>query len=231
MNEVLGAVDGRFSDYEILVFDDASSDSTGVVADELAARNKNIKVIHNRTTTGLGCNYKKGIELAQKDYIILIPGDNEVLGSSVAEMFDLINKADIIIPYIENYSVRPLSRQIASKCFTLLMNFLFRLDLNYYNGTVIHKRKIIQSEPVSTNGFAYQAEILTRLIKSGCSFVETGMKIRGRAYGISKAFSLCNILSVLRTIVRLMLEIYLGGGRYSKETNRVQVTEHPQVRG
>lgn len=224
VDEVLSAIGERFSSYEILIFNDGSSDNTGKVAEELARGNKSIKIIHNPVNMGLGYNYKRGVELAEKDYIMLVPGDNQILGDSIANIFGLIGKADMVIPYIENPGVRPLSRQATSKLFTLLMNFLFNLDLNYYNGVVVHKKDIIKSVPMSTGGFAYQAQVLTRLIKSGHSFVEVGMRIQEREYGSSKAFSLRNIISVLRSIKNLFWEIYFkGDNTYRMPVRRVKV--------
>ncbi|MCR4287786.1 MAG: glycosyltransferase, partial [Deltaproteobacteria bacterium] len=39
---------GSFPDYEVLIFDDRSTDSTGAVAEEIKRREKNIRVIHNK---------------------------------------------------------------------------------------------------------------------------------------------------------------------------------------
>jgi dolichol-phosphate mannosyltransferase len=227
VDEVLDAIGGRFSDCEILIFDDGSSDRTGAITDELAAKDKRVKVTHNKRTMGLGYNYKKGVELAKHDYVILVPGDNQITRDSMIRMFDLINKADIVIPYIDNYWIRPLSRQGISRLFTKIMNLLFWLDLSYYNGPVIHRREIIQKlAPIVSNGFVYQAEILTRLIKSGHSFVEVGMQIRERGSGASKAFSLNNIMSVVRAIAGLMWEIYLGGGdKYCKKVVKIEAID------
>ncbi len=211
VNEVIGALDGRFSDYELLVFDDGSTDNTGAIIDRLAANDKNVRAIHNENNMGLGYSYKKGVQLAKNDYIVMFPGDNQILKDSMTRIFDMIGRADIVIPYIENYRVRPLSRQFISKSFTTAMNLLFSQNLHYYNGTVIHKREIIQPMPIDTDGFAYQAEILTKLIKSGHSYVEVGVPICERACGFSKAFHLKNIGRVCWSIVSLFWEFRFKG--------------------
>jgi glycosyltransferase involved in cell wall biosynthesis len=217
VQEVLATIDDRFGSYELLIFDDGSTDNTGTIADALAAKYRGVKVIHNEHNMGLGYNYRKGIELAQNDYVVMFPGDNELLGISMEEMLSLIGVADIVVPYTVNYWIRPRLRQLISKAFTSAMNLLFGLRLKYYNGTVIHKSEIIKAVPISTSGFAYQAEILTRLIRSGHSFVEVGMRLREREHGSSKAFKLKNIAGVLKTIVKLALEIYVKDRRkYSK---------------
>ena len=210
VKNAISAAEGKFSDYEILLFDDCSQDNTGIIADKLERVNSRIKVIHNRKNEGFAYSYKKGVELAKNDYLAMVPGDDEISGESVAEIFNLVGKADIIIPYTVNRQIRSLSRQLISCFFTALVNFLFGLKLKYYNGPVVHKRELIQSIKIESKSFAFQAEALVQLIKRGCSFIEIGMYIKNRKYGKSKALRLNNILGVLKTIVELFQKVYFS---------------------
>ena len=204
------ATEGKFSDYEILLFDDCSRDQTGIIADKLAKNNSRIKVIHNKKNEGFAYNYKKGVELAKNDYIAMVPGDDEISAESVSEIFNLVGKADIIIPYTVNYQIRSLSRQIVSYSFTTLMNLLFGLKLKYYNGPVVHRRELIKSVPIKSKSFAFQAEVLVKLIKKGHGFIEVGMRIKDRKYSKSRISFIRDILRVLKTMVGLFKEIYLS---------------------
>lgn len=204
VNTVLTAMGDKFSDYEILIFDDGSYDNTGYIADKLAAENNKIQVIHNPKNMGYGYNFKKGVELAKNDYIAMFPGDNEIEGESIKSMFERVRDGlDIIIAYTVNAQIRPLSRRVISRSYTKVMNLLFGLRLKYYNGPPIYKRELIKSIPITTSGFAFLSEILVRAIKSGHKYIEIGMKLRERAYGGSKACKLNNIISVLQTMFRL----------------------------
>ncbi|MCX6764123.1 MAG: glycosyltransferase family 2 protein [Candidatus Nealsonbacteria bacterium] len=212
VENVIKAIKGKFTDYEILIFNDCSQDNTGNIVEKLARLNGRIKVIHNKKNEGFAYNYKKGVELANNDYIAIIPGDDEILPESISEIFSLVGKAEIIIPYTVNYRVRSLSRRVISFSFTAVMNFLFGLKLKYYNGPVVHKREIIKSVLIKSKSFAFQAEILVKLIKKNRSFIEMGMYIKNRKYGKSKALRLTNILGVFKTIIMLFEEIYLWEG-------------------
>jgi dolichol-phosphate mannosyltransferase len=197
----------RFAEYEILIFNDCSDDRTGQIADELASANRSVKAIHNPRNMGFGYNYAKGVELAQKEFIMLVPGDNEIAPEAIGDICAAVGSADIIVPYTVNTEVRPLSRQIISKAFTILMNAITGLRLRYYNGPCVHKAAIIKAVPITTSGYAYMASILAKLIRQGHSYAEVPMYLKQRDYGGTKAFKLKNIGRVGRTLCQLFWEM------------------------
>lgn len=221
---ILGAVGDSFSRFEIIIFDDNSSDSTPQIAEELKESNKNIKVIHNPQTMGYGYNFKKGVELAENEYVTIFPGDNDLYEHSILAIFKLIGKADCIISHTTNIPCdRPLPRRIISRSFTIFLNIIFGLDLRYYNGVVIHRADIIKSLPLATYGFAFQADALTKILKSGHSFVEVGIELKGRRYGATKAFKMSNIISVVKTTARLFQSVYIKERKkYSEKPKRIE---------
>jgi glycosyltransferase involved in cell wall biosynthesis len=214
VKNVVKAIGNKFSDYEIIIFDDCSKDKTGEIADALARENSHIKVVHNGVNKGFAYNYKKGIELAKMDYIAMFPGDDETEAKSIEDVLNCVGRADIIIPYTANQNIRPLFRQIVSYSFTFIMNFLFfgKWKLNYFNGTVVHKKNLINSITIKADNFAFQAEALVKLIKKGCNFVQLPIYIKPRpkAYRRSSAMKIKNLISVVGTILNLYKEIYFS---------------------
>ena len=79
----------RFFDknYEILIFDDYSTDRTGKIADALARENQRIKVIHNKPNKGLGYNYREGVRLARYKYYIGLSGEGDANQKSIISIF------------------------------------------------------------------------------------------------------------------------------------------------
>ncbi|MEW6489710.1 MAG: glycosyltransferase family 2 protein [Thermodesulfobacteriota bacterium] len=193
--------------FEALIIDDGSGDGTGAIADGLAAEDPRIRVLHNPRNRGLGFNYTLGVQQAKGRFVMMVPGDNEVLPETVAELLGCLGRADIVVPYIANQEIRPLGRQLLSRLFTAGLNAAFGLKLRYYNGIVIHRADLVRSVPITTHGFAYQAEALVRLIRSGHSYVQAPMIIRERPGGGSKALRPRNVFSVLRTVAALLLDV------------------------
>lgn len=203
------AANSIFSEYEILVINDASTDKTGEIAEKLSKQNPRVRVIHNHKNMGMGYNYRHGVNVARMEYVGLVPGDNELMEESIYDIFNCVGEADMVLPYHKNSKIRPLIRRILSSSFTSILNFLFGHKLKYYNGPAVHKKSIISQISLSSNGFAYQAEIVTRLLKNGCSYIEVGMKTRNREHGHSKALYPKSFYNVIKTILKIYYEIIL----------------------
>lgn len=205
--EALGALNGRIGGYEVIIVDDASTDRTGEIADSLAAGNPLIKVLHNAKNKGFGYSYRAGVQAATCDYISFFPADDCVPSRCMALVFDQVGKADIILNFTSNLEIRPPMRRFLSRLYTRIMNAMFSLQLVNINGPTIHRREVIQSVSITTDGFAFMAEIMIRLIRSGHSYLEIGTPIRDRKHGKVKAFKLKNVLSVLKTVCFLFWDV------------------------
>lgn len=209
INEIKSGLKGAIDNYEIIIFNDGSTDSTGKIAEKLAEKDKNITVFHNKTPRGMGYCYREGLKKAKHEYYMYIPGDNQFPGKALRKMLTEIGKADIVIPYVTNMNIRPLLRQLLSATFTHTVNILFGLNVSYYNGTVIHKKELLMTAIPKTHGHAYQAEILVRLIKRGASYTEVGYNMVERYAGSTSAFKLKNVKSVFRSVLSLFWELQL----------------------
>lgn len=207
--EIEKGLKGKLDDYEILIFDDGSKDRTGKIADELSKKNRKIKVIHHKSPQGMGSCYREGLAKAKFENYMYIPGDNQFPANALSRMLSKIGTADIIIPYVTNMNIRPLARQILSSSFTLILNLAFGLNVSYYNGTVIHRTDLLKTALPKTDGHAYQAEILVRLLKKGASFTEIGYDMYERKGGKTSAFKWKNVKSVFSSISNLFWEVQL----------------------
>lgn len=191
------------SDYEIIVIDDASRDRTGEIVKRLQLELPRLALIQNETNRGLGYNFRRGLFAAKFPYSIMVPGDNETDTPSLEILFQNVGTKDILVCYTANPGARSIQRQMVSKLFTKSINFLFRLNLSYYNGTSVVRTDLGRFYAPTTSSFAYMAVILIRSIKRGASYQELPVNIRGRELGKSKAFRFKNIVNVLRSVLGL----------------------------
>jgi len=203
INEI-AEISSEIQNYEILIVDDGSSDNTASISKKLAKKSSNIRLLTHQKNLGFGAAYKTAYSNARGKYCMLIPGDNAHPAHTVMPIIQAAGMADMIIPYVTNPGARNIGRQILSKLFVFIVNTLVGLQIPYYNGLVLHKTHLLQSLDTKTSGYAYQAEIIVKLIRSGASFCTVPTEISERSTGETKAFAPKNIIQVIRTLLHLV---------------------------
>jgi glycosyltransferase involved in cell wall biosynthesis len=208
------------SELEVLVFDDASTDGTGAVADALAAEDRRVVVIHNPRRLNIGGIYKAGVARARGDYVILVPGDNETRVDEIARALPALARADVIVFFITNTGVRPRARRALSRLYVLAVNALFGTTFRYTNGTNVFRTDVVRRLGLRTDGFSYQTEALVKAVGLGVDFVEVGVELQRRETGVSKALTWKNVKNVAAALARLYWDVrvvhrdrYRGRGR------------------
>ncbi|MBV9327045.1 MAG: glycosyltransferase family 2 protein [Chloroflexi bacterium] len=196
-----------FDDYEILIVNDGSLDSTGAVADQLAATLDHVRVIHHPTNRGFGAAYGTALAAARMSYFTFVPGDHEVAPESVSAIFDQVGRADLVVPYHGTPWKRPLFRRGLTWVATTQVNLLFGWHLKYYQGPAVYPTQLARVLPRTVRGFYFATEMLVHALAAGYSWVEIGLTHQERTYGRSKAVAWSNIANAQFTILRLWWDI------------------------
>lgn len=208
VGNILCAFERAGLDVELLVFDDASSDRTGEIADQWERKDPRVRAFHHSHSLNIGGVYKAGIRRASGEYTLLIPGDNEVRMEEVVRGAGYAGTSDIIIFHVTNaWQTRPAFRVILSGLYVRLVNLLFNTRFRYTNGTNIVRTSLLRRVPILTDGFSYQTEVLVKALRSGADFIEVGIRLQPRGGGRSKALSWRNLRLVVASLSRLWLEV------------------------
>lgn len=200
----------HFEQYEVLVFNDASTDGTGAIAEDLAARFDGVEVIHYRRSRGVGGVIRAGLERARMHYFIWIDGKGATTESALHQIFALRGQADLVIPYPTNQEERSLLRRAISQGFQSLLNIMFRLNLHYYNHLVLSTAAEAKRYRSASGSHAAQADMLVRMLKAGHTYVEVGVEDNyDFKWHHTKAFRPRNVVAVAALLVRLVWDIYV----------------------
>ena len=193
--------------YEILVVDDGSTDHSADFVVEFSKKNSGVPVILHRNSQnkGLGYHYLHSTSMARGRYYMLVNGDNDIPLESLSAIVEERRKADIIVPFVENQRDRPWFRRVLSSLFTFLVNLLNGHRLCYYNGPVIHLKQNIEQFKPNTAGFGYQAELLCRAIRHGCTYYEMPFRCLVKQKTHRAAFRPSNISRVLASLGRILM--------------------------
>jgi glycosyltransferase involved in cell wall biosynthesis len=197
---LLRALERAVADFEVLIVDDGSSDGTAAVAERLARSDPRVRMLRNERNMGLGYSYLRGVREASRSHFVYVPGDNSWPEASIALILGQLGNADVVTSYATNPEVRVGYRRLLSSLYTRLLNFLFGFSMRYYNGLTIYPREFLLARPPTTWGFGFQAQTLLHALDSGLSVVEVGARIDESAASKSRALTVRNVVSVLKTV-------------------------------
>jgi len=193
---------------QMVFYDGGSTDGTLKIAEGLTKENPGVRLLHHPRNLGLGLAYKTGLAAAQKDFVFYTPADDAFSEEELKKLVSPLGKTDIIVGFISNPEVRPLLRRVISRAYTICVNLIFNLNLPYYHGAV-YRTSWAQQVDITTASFAFQAELLVKMMKKGCSWQAVGFEISERISGASKAASFKNIFGVPAALLHLVKEIYV----------------------
>jgi dolichol-phosphate mannosyltransferase len=228
---ILSVVGGRFADYEIVIVDDGSTDATGAIADELAERHTGVRVVHHDQPHGMGGAIYDGWLHATKRWVMWVDSQGATRPEALDAILARVGDADVVVPYASNQDERPLSRRLIARAFRGAMNLLFGLSLRQYTHLVVCDLERARALNVRTRSHAFQAEVVIKLIKSGCSWVEVGVEdnfdLEERK---SKAFRPPNVAGVATFVFGTLWDVYVTGRHATARSaakHRVRVDHEP----
>ena len=202
------AIERLVAKCEVIVVDNGSVDATIEIVERRQRNCDYIKLIPNVLPRGIGIAVWEGIRNSKGRYVVMIPGDGENDTWEILRYLPLLEDVDIVIPYVYNREVRPIFRRLLSKLYKLVINLSFGMLLNYMNGTVIYRRKILDSIDLHSKGFFFQTELLIKCIKRGYLYAEVPYKISPRDGGQQKAINLQSGFIVMKEYIELLVAVY-----------------------
>jgi len=207
---VVSAARRAFDTFEILVFDDGSTDRTGEIADGLAAEIPEVVAFHHARPNGLGGVIARGLELARMRYFLWVDGKGATSEEALDRLFAARARADVVVLYAVNQTERPILRRVISTVFRELLNLAFPPRLRQHTHPALCETTLARSIPVRTRSFAYPAEALIKMIRAGSTWVEIGVRDDfSRQFEHTNAFRLTNVVGTAFFFFQLVYDIHL----------------------
>lgn len=194
--------------HEILVVDDGSTDGTACKVATYCEMHPGlpIKLHKNPRNRGLTRSYVDGAFLSRGKYYRLVCGDNAEPREALLTIFRNLGKADIIIPYHDRITGKPPLRLALSRTYTLVVNLFSGYRIRYYNGCAIHLRYNVMRWGPYSFGFGFQAELITRLLDEGATYIEIPVpNVHREKEKASSAINVKNFLSVGHTLLEVLI--------------------------
>jgi len=184
--------------FDVLVVDDASPDGTGEVADEIAAADARVHILHREAKDGLGRAYLAGFAWGlQRDYDLLFEMDADISHPPEALIRFLLaaQDHDVVIGsrYVNgrvNVLNWPMSRLFISVFGSWYARTITGMGVRDATGgfNCWHRRVLeaVSLDRVRSNGYAFQIELKYRAFRKGFSLHEIPILFTERDEGDSK---------------------------------------------
>jgi dolichol-phosphate mannosyltransferase len=186
---------------DVLVVDDNSPDGTGALADQLAAGDERVNVLHRPCKAGLGAAYVAGFGWGLgRGYDVLVEMDAD--GSHQPEQLSRLlaaieGGADVALGsrWVPGGAVRnwPGRRQLLSRGGNLYTRLALGIPLHDATGGYrAFRRHVLLSlelESVASQGYCFQVDLAWRAVQAGFTVVEVPITFVERELGHSKMSS------------------------------------------
>ena len=162
--------------YELIIVNDGSKDDTRPVAEELAAKDKNIRIVNHPINRGYGAAFKSGLYAAKYAWISFIDADGQFDFSEIDQFIKTQNEtaADLVIGYYRRRQVTFFSK-LNSFAWQTVVFLLFGLRVRDIDcGFKLINKKVVDSiaKLESERGAFISSEFLIKAKKKGYRIVE-----------------------------------------------------------
>ena len=182
---------------DVLIVDDNSPDGTGRLADQMAAADGRVHVLHRPGKGGLGKAYLAGFRWAlERDYEFVFEMDADFSHDPkfLCDFLRAAQDADLVIGSRYKTGVNvinwPISRLLLSLGANQYARWITGLPIvDSTGGFKCFRRRVLQAidfDRVRSNGYAFQIEMSFRAWKKGFRLVEIPIVFTDRVEGQSK---------------------------------------------
>lgn len=184
-------------DVDVLVVDDDSPDGTGNLADELAADDTRIHVLHRTSKEGLGAAYRAGFAWALErgyDRVVEMDADGSHHPEQLPSLLAVLDGADVAVGsrWVRDGRTEgwPLRRQLLSRGGSLYARILLGIPhrdiTGGYRAYTAQALRTIDYATVTSAGYCFQVELLWRAHTRGLRIREVPITFTERVNGESK---------------------------------------------
>ncbi|HYU09212.1 MAG TPA: glycosyltransferase family 2 protein [Gemmatimonadales bacterium] len=196
---------------EIIVVNDASTDGTREILDQLARDGVVDQVIHHDRNRGKGAGIRSGIAAATGDALVVQDADLEYDPTDLPALLQPIStgKADAV--YGSRFQGGPhrvlyFWHYVGNRFLTLLSNMFTNLNLTDLETCYkLVRMDLIKRLPLTSNRFGFEVEITARLAQARARIWEMPISYGGRTYAEGKKITWRDGFAALFHILRYNL--------------------------
>ena len=203
-------------DYEIIVGNDASTDNSAEILDELRELYQLLRLLHHPVNLDYGVNLRSMFAAATKDLIFYTDGDAQYDPAELAELYVHLGPD---IDVVQGWKIGrgdPMHRNVIGRVYHHFVKWWFGLHLRDVDCDFrLFRRHVLESFPLESNSGCITVEMMTRIEQGHFSVVEVPVHHYHRAYGESQFFNFRRIGRTLVALTGMWFKLKLLRRRYA----------------
>jgi glycosyltransferase involved in cell wall biosynthesis len=211
VKDAIGVAKEFTDDYEIIVVNDCSPDNVGKVADDLAKKDKHIKVIHHERNKGYGGVLKSGFKNSTKDLIFYTDGDGQYDVNELRTFLPYIKDKDIDM--VNGYKKKrsdTIDRVILGRMYHYTAKILFGLKIKDVDCDFrLFKRHVIDNIELESDSGVICVEMIKKIQSKGFKIKELPVHHYPRISGKSQFFEIKRVLEVFKELFKYWWELVI----------------------
>jgi glycosyltransferase involved in cell wall biosynthesis len=195
-------------DFEIVVVDDGSRDTTPQIIDELARMYPEVRAVHHSTNRGYGGALRSGFAAATKEFVFYTDGDAQY---DPGEMALLWNRVADDVDVVNGYKISrsdPVHRIVIGRLYHHTVKLLFGLRVRDVDCDFrLMRRSIFERVRLEKDSGVICLEMMKKIQDAGFRVVEVPVHHYHRAYGKSQFFNFRRIARTAYDVARLWVDL------------------------
>lgn len=194
-------------EYEIIIVDDGSRDSTRDVALQLARQFEHVRVESHDKNLGYGAALRTGFMAATKDIVFYTDGDGQYDLGELARVLPLLEECDIVSGYRLSRQ-DSLLRKTNAAVYNASLRLLFGLRIKDVDCAFkLYRRELFDRIEIESDGAVVDAEILLKAHKLGYRIKQVGVSHYPRPTGAATGAKIGVISRAIKELIRLRLRL------------------------
>ena len=210
------------SNYEVIVVDDGSRDTTCEEVEALAKdQYPKVRLVKHHVNLGYGAALRTGFKHSRYGLVFFTDSDNQFDMSELEYFLPMMADYDLITGF-RVYRYDPVLRCILSWIYNRIVGVLFRLHVRDVDCAFkLMSREVVQKATIECNNFFVNTELLARARRWNFRIAEKGVRHYPRMAGETSVRP-SDIPRTLATVFTMWRRIYLPT---RKEMDRLRATE------
>jgi glycosyltransferase involved in cell wall biosynthesis len=198
------------ADFEVIVVDDGSTDTTPQVLDHLGQQFPGLRVVRHPRNLGYGAALQSGFKHAAKDLVFYTDGDCQYDVGQLGTLLEMLTSDVDVVTGFKISRSDAAHRIVLGDLYHRFVKAIFRLRIRDVDCDFrLIRRKVLNAISLTSNTGAICVDLMCQIERHGYRVVEVPVNHYPRLHGHSQFFRVVPVARTIVDILRLWVQLIL----------------------